>query len=157
MVVIRMSLESFVGGYGCYVEGDESGQTFTLHRDGRMWLSRFTCSGRFGGKDVMSESVFRLFPGDVAADILDTVESSTRGESEFVTDVTPWKLVLTYEFGTEEVRWGSLDVPLSNGGSLSKYIRRRLASAPVDYRENHGLGRPFMPMLDVDMMLLFPG
>jgi len=104
----------------------------------------------------MSESISKRLPEDVAADILDTVESSTRGESGFATDVTPWKHVLTHESGTEEVRRGSLDVPMPNGDSLSEYIRGRLASVPVDYKENHGLGRPFMPMLDVDMMLLFP-
>ncbi len=135
MAVDKMVLKSSIGGFGCFHDGFEMGQTFTLHRDGRMRLSRHVLDDDHS-KEVMFESISKRLPEDVAADILDLVESSTRDSICMLTDVGPWSLVLNYEDGSKESRMGDTDVELDNPeGTLSEYIRSKLASAPVDIED----------------------
>ena len=40
MDVVKIKLESWIGGCGWEVDGDEIGQVLVLHEDGRLRLSR---------------------------------------------------------------------------------------------------------------------
>ena len=103
MAVTRMRLESWIGGFGYRLVGDEVGQILTLHRDGRLRLSRRTMVSELPDRVLVTETVQATVLPDVAAEILDTVSLFARRCELPIMDVTPWTLELSRD-GDETVR-----------------------------------------------------
>ena len=136
--------------------GDETGQTLTLHRDGNLWLSRRTLQSDSPTEEHVTESVHRIVSSDAASEMLDAVDRYACLLEGTVADITPWRLEMFYGSGSSMVILGCLDLHVSElGSTLSEFIRKRLVTAPDDPHADHGIGRPFLTMLDVGTMLLF--
>ena len=154
MDVVKIRLESWIGGCGWDVIGDETSQTLVLHKDGRLRLSR--CAILSANEERVIESVSRIIPTEVASDIIDAVVRYACTLDTPPDDIEPWRLDIVYGSGSAKVIYGCLDSHVPDlGSTLSEFVRRKLSTVPDDPHSDHGIGRPFLTMLDTDMMLLF--
>ena len=156
MDVVKIKLESWIGGCGWEVDGDEIGQVLVLHEDGRLRLSRRAILSSESHDARIIESVSRIIPAETASEIIDAVVRYACALDTPPYDIEPWRLDIVYSSGSAKVIIGCLDSYVPDlGSSLSEFVRKRLSTVPDDPHADHGIGRPFLTMLDTDMMLLF--
>ena len=156
MDVVKIKLESWIGGCGWEVDGDEIGQVLVLHEDGRLRLSRRAILSSESHDARIIESVSRIIPAETASEIIDAVVRYACTLDTPPYDIEPWRLDIVYSSGSAKVIIGCLDSYVPDlGSSLSEFVRKRLSTVPDDPHADHGIGRPFLTMLDTDMMLLF--
>ena len=73
MDVVKIRLESWIGGCGWEVTGDETGQILILHKDGRLRLFRRGILDAESHDERIIESVSRIIPKEIASEIIDAV------------------------------------------------------------------------------------
>lgn len=104
---------------------DISHQTFTLHRDGRMYWSTSVINGE-SPRTRVSESYFRYLGEEAAEKIFDAVVKTLDTEERLVLrDGIPWKIDLWDETGHHRTEYGFVGDfrNCREIGDLSKYIR----------------------------------
>lgn len=156
MDVVKIKLESWIGGCGWEVTGDETGQILILQKDGRLRLFRRGILNAESHDERIIESVSRIIPAETASEIIDAMVRYACTLDTPPHDIEPWLLDIVYSSGSAKVIIGCLDSYVSDlGSTLSEFVRKRLSTVPDDPHADHGIGRPFLTMLDTDMMLLF--
>ena len=92
MDVVKIKLESWIGGCGWEVDGDEIGQVLVLHEDGRLRLSRCAILSSESYDARIIESVSRIIPAETASEIIDAVVRYACTLDTPPYDIEPWHL-----------------------------------------------------------------